>query len=264
MKHLYLVLIVLLLLTTACGPQKTENELSNPNKSIFSTEPKIDDVRKVWEWKSQDKNQENIEDITVIQICQNTRKDYIATNVYFDINLYAIDGSILKTENEDISIGSGSSWPIILTIHNDTGSRSKKAEVIVTGVEWELHNSETDKQVLDIPQDPFIDNTNKTIELQITNNSDYILTNAQVTYLFLINNDVPIGIATSVEEDEIAYGQSKTISTDLVPFFWDWVNADQNLKNPDNKITAKYWVTYDSYFDERVTISGEKVLEINK
>jgi len=279
MKKSYIVLIVLLLSTISCGlpkaktigeSQQTENEFNNTIKQPafgsevlrISKEPNINDVIKTWEWKPQNQNLENLEDYTIVQIWENRRNDYIATHVYFDINLYAPDGSILKTETKDISIGRGSSWPISFTIHNDTGSRSTKAEVLVTSVEWKLHNSETDKQELDISRDPYINKENTEIEIQITNSSDYLLSNAQITYLLLTNNDVPFGIASSAGEDAIAYGQSQTLNTFLIPLFWDWVNADKNLIITDNKIKTKYWISYDSYFDERITLYGEKTLEI--
>ena len=267
MKKIIALLTVLFVFVTslACGISGGNTDVTNnAPDSIFSTEPSNNDIKNIWESQFESGGNNSEESYEIIQIWENRRQDYYV-NVSFDVVLYATDGSILKSDSQTVTIGANSSRLIRFDIQNDTGSKSKNVDVVITYAEWVPHNNSSDQQQLAIVQTPAYNPDGIPVPevlLEVRNNSNFAVSNIEVTYMMLSMDDIPVGIFSSVEIDEIAYEQNETLTASLFPFFWDWVNSDPNLSISGSKVKLKYWVDYVTYVGEPVTLSGSTDLEI--
>ena len=267
MKKIIASLIVLFVFVTlsACGISGGNTDVTNnAPDSIFSIEPSNNDIKKIWESQFELGGNNSEESYEIIQIWENRRQDYYV-NVTFEVVLYATDGSILKSDSQNVIIGANSTRLIRFDIQNDTGSKSKNVDVVISYAEWVPHNYLSDQQQLSIVQNPTYNLENSGVPevlIEVRNNSDFALSNIKVTYLMLLMDDTPVGIFTSQDIDEIAYDQNETLNASLFTFFWDWVNSDPNLSVSGSKVKLKYWVDYVTYVGEPVTLSGSMDLEI--
>ena len=107
-------------------------------------------------WKEELKEGDNTTTFHVVQIWENKRNDYYAQSVDITFNLYATDGSVLKTKTQSTSLSRKGSTPVTYTINNDTGSKANKFEVTITSVDWQEVSKDNSKDQLEISGRPYI------------------------------------------------------------------------------------------------------------
>lgn len=297
---MFLVLIFLLPIlactVTSSGNEATGNEENgNEDSGWFSNEPDNNDLKQVWDYtRVSDDFGFGTKDVEVLQIWENTRKDYWAESVDISIFIYANDGSVIDSDTETIVISAGGTY-IVEFGFSGIGTKINRIETAIDNIYWQ--NSDSDRvgevkivaspSLSQLSPDAYLMNLLDVIpNLNITepvifieNKSDYIINDVQFSVLACTKDEEYCVFQGSSHHFDLVSGQSRSLSRG--PLLQEKIilsslesrlcqENNPNLLENDSlpncflelidkaeSISYQYWVTYTTHFGELVSIEGE-------
>ena len=301
-RSIMFLIFIFLLPILACTISSSGNDAiesggnGSEDSGWFSNEPNNNDLKQVWgnTWFIDD-NEPGKQNVYVLQVWENTRKDYWSDSVSLSTILYASDGSVIDSNNETIQMSAGGTY-LVEAEFSGIGSKIKRIETIVNDVYWQNSDSDRIREVR-VDLSPSLEVVGGSLGEEITNlspnttlmapvflvenKSDFEIDDVQLMILSCTKGEdfcYPNSLYSDTYSDSLPSGQSMTFSESgdfqfmLILFSpearlcaennanWDsdsLPDCVHKLINKAESVSHRYWLTYTTHFGELVSIEGE-------
>jgi hypothetical protein len=240
---------------TSSGNESIENEGNGKKDSgWFSNESgNYNDLKQVWDY-TRISGEDGRKDVEILQIWENTRKDYWAESIDLSIHIYANDGSLIDSDTQTINISARGTYLVFFEF-SGIGSKINRIDTVIDSAYWQISDSDRVKDI-NVEVSPsltqlapneflmdaldWIPNLNITTPVAlITNNSDYEVNNVQFSVLACTKDEKYCYFHEASNSFSLASEQSRSYS---VPYgsilqekiiFWSPEFHTCEEKNPE-------------------------------